>query len=164
MNSDQIQAILEHFVAVPMRFLGVFPQDQFPELKQNTCFVINNKPSSHSGEQWLAFFIKSNVVEFFDSYANPPASYGFNVNAICVMRSPIQAYDSDTCGDHCIFYLVYRSRGWERDRIRSIYSESLGRNDLLIRSNTIKLARKLVSLSPCIPCNICQGCCVRCRQ
>ena len=159
MKSTELQVVLESWVKMPTQFLGVFPKDMIPPFRPNTCFVANIDPACMPGQHWIAFFVDADRdVEYFDSYGEPPSLYGFILNAARVLSYPVQALDSDTCGEHCIFYLIMRSRDFDLAQIRSRYQPTkLGDNDIMVRRFTIKLLRHLITLNPRRAC-LCNQC------
>lgn len=78
--------------------------------------VVNLDPSYAPGSHWVAMYFNKNRCDYFDSYGRMPNqilfdyittnSGNFNYNNKC-----IQAPLTSTCGQHCIFFLVWRSRG-----------------------------------------------------
>jgi hypothetical protein len=59
-------------------FKAVFARNELPSKVTNpSAYVINIKKNDHPGEHWIAFFYdeKGNV-DFFDSFARGPSSYG----------------------------------------------------------------------------------------
>ena len=102
------------------RFLGVFPRDRIPihDLTHFPCAYVAN-PDTHSrpGRHWVAFYHESPThLEFFDSYGALPDLYGFPIP--CKFTNEfynsysIQALFSSVCGEHCIYYLYYRSQNF----------------------------------------------------
>ena len=158
MNSGNIQLVLENYVKQPTQFLGVFPKDRLPPFRPLTCFVANTDPECMPGQHWVAFLVDARRIEYFDSYGESPALYGFNVDASRVLSYPVQALDSDTCGDHCMHYLISRTRGCTLDHLRSRYHPTqLGANDVMIRRYIYKLLKRLktVPLRNACACNQC---------
>jgi len=99
-------------------FLGVFPRDRIPihDLTRFPCaYVANTDTHSRPGLHWVAFYHESPThFEFFDSYGASPDLYGFPLpikfTGIFYNSHSIQGLFSSVCGEHCIFYLYYRSR------------------------------------------------------
>jgi hypothetical protein len=98
-------------------FIGVYSRDELPEnFSYPTCFIINNKPKTHSGEHWLAFFYDSNkICYFFDSYANNPeyydlTSYIQNSSSSWYFNKKRIQGNSNYCGLYCMLFLTFISR------------------------------------------------------
>lgn len=111
-----------------IRYLGVFPSDFTPYhqlLSSNdrsliSFCIVNTDPASEPGQHWVAFFRsgKEAPLEFFDSYGEPPETYGFPLNSSNLnsnITSPIkfssrllQDYGSSVCGHYCILFLYIR--------------------------------------------------------
>jgi hypothetical protein len=76
--SNEIYDILvaDEFSKTP--FKAVLASNELPsKVTYPSAYVINNKKKNHPGEHWIAFFYdeKGNV-DFFDSFARGPSSYG----------------------------------------------------------------------------------------
>ena len=51
------------------RYLGTFPSDQFPRhIKNDQCFIMNNKSSRSKGEHFIAFYKYKNNTYAYDSF------------------------------------------------------------------------------------------------
>ena len=142
MNSAQIDYILRHDPCTAHMWRGVFPRDL---LKQQSTilpagYIANTAPSGHSGEHWVAFFFPADgdSAEFFDSYAFNVApdfkkflkAYGHK-NWIGLDRR-IQGGLTTVCGQHCIFFLTLRARGWTMKEIMKQFEEVTNWNDSLV--------------------------------
>lgn len=139
MNSAEIYRILSRDPVTSRYFVGVFPSDRIPEVKDTpAAMVINNEEHFKSGAHWLAVYINENeTCEFFDSFALPPAAYGENISAF-VNRYPVvkwnkipfQSLTSNVCGPYCIYYLFKRCKRW---CMKSIIKSLTGkRNDFRV--------------------------------
>ena len=128
MRSTELQRTLEAMLD-PSRvdFLGVFPRDLEPHkfVRYPSCYVLNTDPSNEPGEHWLALFVTGpNDYEFFDSFAQLPATYGIdNLNVVCVMNFRLQSWTATTCGHYCIYFLVHRSLGHSVRSISNSFSK-----------------------------------------
>ena len=98
-------------------YLGVFSADNIPldHLSNQTktvYFVLNSDPSSSPGTHWLACVKPpGSILEFFDSYGNPPSFYHFYFPSnltILHNHDPLQSVYSAVCGQYCIYFLYFR--------------------------------------------------------
>lgn len=123
-------------------FGGVFPCDHLPTdvKKVPASFIVNTDPSWKPGTHWLAIYIDENRnVEFFDSYGRPAQMYtsvfkfikhmapGFRANS-----RQLQGTLSSTCGQFCLYFLVWRNRGVSFSEIMNSFSMRLDSNDILV--------------------------------
>lgn len=51
--------------------LGVFPAYQITRPNTYKGLIVNNKPSEHEGEHWLAVYNDGKNIEIFDSFGEP---------------------------------------------------------------------------------------------
>lgn len=134
MDSAHIFSLLKNDHDVDdSNFLGVFASDMIPlsALSFPCCFVANTKPSSHSGEHWIAV-IKSSKNEgyYFDSYGMPPT----NFPEIAMVLEPcvewnynskqLQSLLTTVCGQYCVFFILHIARGLTPNQIVSFLDDS----------------------------------------
>ena len=124
MDSQSIDRVLTRHLGKHV-FKGVFPASQLPivggygssDLKYPFCFVANTDIAEKSGQHWVAFYFdKNGKARYFDSFGRKPyykdwlhyltgnskeGLWDYN-------RAEIQALDSVTCGQYCIYYLLKR--------------------------------------------------------
>ncbi len=124
-------------------FLGVYPRDLLPEMKQRPAsIIINTDPSYLPGRHWLAFYIDKNGVGFFfDSYGKSPAFYGLEhylkklTTTIVTNNQRLQGVNSSTCGLFSIYFILLKSRGFSMNQIVQIFSKKhFSFNDELIKN------------------------------
>ena len=99
-------------------FSGVFAVDTLPSVneigKEMTC-IVNSATSLSKGEHWLAVRVMSDIVEFFDSYGQPPWTYpqlyawllALKKRKINFLRQRIQGPKA-YCGAYCFYFLSER--------------------------------------------------------
>lgn len=139
MDNYQIEKILRSDSYTRKRFLGVFPSDKIPKKikKTPTCFIVNVDSSKKPGSHWVAFYVHSpNLLEFFDSYGNPPSMYPGPIEKYAayfdnVESNPLrlQSLTTKVCGQYCIYYLYSKCRGKNLKKILSVFGNSLMSND-----------------------------------
>lgn len=143
MNTFQIN---EFLICEPITrpfFLGVFAFDQkpLPPKMNKYCFCLNTEPHWSPGVHWLAIVVDNGVGTFFDSYGNAPFYY--NIVDLNIYASkwyynhvPVQSPLSNTCGLHCIFYLVSMCYGYN---LNTIIQDLYKPNDLMYNEAMILL-------------------------
>ena len=111
------------------KYVGCFAADEMGEIPVKGCFgfVINTEPRHISKGHWTAVFIdkdKDKAIEYFDPFADePPKQFGKGVKSLVkkldtdeylkykVNRIKVQDITSDTCGYHCMNFLLHRFSG-----------------------------------------------------
>jgi len=118
MDTNQILSIVRSDQAICQIYHGVFPIDKLPILHSlPAALVINLDDSTEPGSHWVAIYIETkSSCEYFDSYGREPEEklrtymnkYASKIkfNKKCIQQ-PLTA----TCGQFCIYYLIWRSRG-----------------------------------------------------
>lgn len=138
-----------------VHFIGVIPCDYLaktPLRKLPAMAIINTHPSGLPGEHWLAIYINEvGVGCFFDSFGNKPNDVRFpafiddflRLNCVVVQYSAkqVQDYSSDTCGQHCVFFLYHMAKGKCYDYILKLYSNDFVKNDKRVSTFVKKLKR-----------------------
>ena len=93
------------------RFNGVYSRDNLPNKIKDGAYVINLDEHSDIGTHWVALYVKSNDITYFDSLGVehiPKEIIKFisRKNVIAnIFR--IQAYDSIMCGYFCIGFINF---------------------------------------------------------
>ena len=92
-------------------FKGIFARDSPDHFHQTGCCIINLDDVIGNGTHWVASFIKSKIIYYFDSFSLPPPiefveyvrrlkmKYQFNTGY------PIQNISSVRCGYFCLYFL-----------------------------------------------------------
>lgn len=121
MNTSQLRCIISCDPVLRERVLGVFAADQLPTvLPYSPCgFIVNTDVSSQPGTHWLAFFVRDNIVECFDSYGQHLGVYNalFSpwmqrlARSVRVNRTRLQSDTSNVCGLYCVYFLRQRLLG-----------------------------------------------------
>jgi len=169
MNTVQLTAVMDK-VSCNTYFLGVLPCDYLPKVplrKLPAMVLINTHHSGLPGEHWLAIYINEDGVGcFFDSFGNKPDYHGFppiiknflKLNSSQVQHSAVQVQDfsSDTCGQHCVFFLYHMAKGFDYDYVLKLYCNDLIKNDKKVSAFVKKLKQA--------PCNENVFKCVQCVQ
>lgn len=141
MDSQQLRYVLINFINSPSAVCAI---DQLKLLPvQTTAIICNNQTSRQPGMHWVSFYkpTASNYIEFFDSFGMPIKFYGPEFSqfirdsgaGLRVSNLQYQSNVSDLCGAYCLYFLIYRSRGFSFDQIVEQFSvTNLINNDVLI--------------------------------
>ena len=144
---------------------------------QPFAFVFNNQPASEPGQHWLAIYGKAAPlgggslaaatqtsvggrgglhidIEFFDSYALPPAAYSLHSHFKSISQfsqHPLQSPSSALCGHYCLYFLFARSHGYSFTAIISQLAQQHPRTpDAHVYSSVCKyITARAASLAPC---------------
>lgn len=118
---------------------GVYPRDLLPlSVNSPSAIVVNTDPQSRPGTHWTAIYINEyRAADFFDSYGKPPnkESKDFiqrNSRTSRFSTASLQSLTSTVCGQYCVLFLFFRSRGVSMDRFLSIFTNSATLNDRLV--------------------------------
>ena len=101
--------ISEYYKNEP-KFHGVYSRDNLPKITKKGAYVINLDEHENTGTHWIALFVKTNEVIYFDSFGIEyiPKEIikfiGNNNKKIKANIFRIQAYDSIMCG-YCIEFV-----------------------------------------------------------
>lgn len=167
MNTIQLTAIMDK-ISCNTHFLGVLPCDYLPQTplrKLPSSVIFNTHVSRLPGEHWLAIHISEDGVGyFFDSFGNKYDYPSFpliisdflKLNSRVVQYSSVQVQDfsSDTCGQHCVFFLYHMARGRDYDYVLKLYSDDLIKNDKRVSAFVKKLKQSQCNenVFKCVQC------------
>ena len=147
MNSLQIQLALRHINASTV---GVFPADKIPIILERPCAIVaNTDDSKKPGAHWVAMYVDSEGRgTFFDSYGLPPMvpQHIDRLRRNCTVYEwniqQLQSINSIVCGEYCIDFLFYMSRGFELNMFCSLFSNDSRKNDSLSKKLFNKITKK----------------------
>ena len=134
--------ISEYYSNKP-KFNGVYLRDNLPKITKKGEYVINLDEYENAGTHWIALFIKTNEVIYFDSFGiehipkeinkfTRSKELGSAVGKANIFR--IQAYDSIMCGYFCIEFINYMLKGTTLLDYTNLFSP----NDLKKNNRVIK--------------------------
>ena len=138
MNTREIAFVLKNY---PMyTFKDVCARNRLPRRTNVPCtLVANTDPDDRKGQHWIAMYIdKDRRGEYYDPYGIPPFHSVFVnfLNKQCVVwtYNPIQVQhmNSLVCGQHCIYYLIQRSRGNSMQQITEMLQKDLYANTFFV--------------------------------
>lgn len=137
MNSSQIVSALKHV----RLFKGVYARDNLPKtFKKPAAFIINTDSQKEKGEHWIAIFVSSTNVEYFDPLGFPP----FDKHFLKFIRKyarkryfynckTLQNPESTTCGKYCVVFIKHRAcRGSFKSFIKK-FSKNTLHNDKIVK-------------------------------
>lgn len=153
MDTRELTEVMRSCPEIDKIFHGVMACDELPTStlrKFPALFIVNTHPRHMPGEHWLALCLNDeNTGEFFDSYGNPPdyelfprsIHYFLTKNCCKIKYNPVQVqnFTSVCCGQHCVFFLCHKAKGYSFNRIMSMYSKDLIRNDNTVVSFVKKM-------------------------
>lgn len=153
MNTIEIENYLSK---LSVQNVGVYAADQLPHrISPSTAMVVNTDPHNEDGTHWVAFYLDGEVesrgvIEFFDSYGQPPHLYfyqGFlrrNARRYLYNEHRLQSDNTQVCGHYCLVYLYLRIHyGLKiKDFVQLFDFSSTPHNDALIKRLFVKLYRK----------------------
>ena len=124
--------------------------------KYPIALIVNTDPERYEGRHWISFYMeKRGDCQYFDSYGLPIERYWnvqvpaeeFTLENCNIYQSSL----SDTCGNHCLFFLYNRAIDVPYSKFVSNYTWSAHRNDNLVR----RFVDRIPSLDSCAyyPCN-----------
>lgn len=164
MDSIQLARALPDAVSPHSRPLGIYPRNLIPTRPSTypSCFIANTDVSGRPGRHWIAFYFESPFhIEFFDSFGHTPSAYAFPLLCHAHNSLQLQSDFSLVCGQFCIFYLYYRSRGLSLKNIQSMLCPTQQvYNDIKVNCFSHKLF-DLPHLFNFAPCYCKQSCCSR---
>ena len=119
--------INEYYANEP-RFNGVYSRNNLPKIKKG-AYVINLNEYENTGKHWIALFVKTSEVIYFDSFGIEHIP-----KEIIASIFRIQAYDSIMCGYFSIEFINYMLKG----KILLDYTNLFSSNDLKKNDQIIK--------------------------
>lgn len=134
MLGENIQRVLTRDVFTKHMYKGVFSRDLIPRvLNSPYCIVINTDLSTGRGIHWVAVYGDEHSVEFFDSFGFPPEQYEIKIGCDLTNQKILQCTNSQTCGYYCLYYLLFRCRGYPMSQIISWFTNDCTYNDILVK-------------------------------
>ena len=139
---------ISEYYASKSRFNGVYSRDNLPKITKKGAYVINLDEYKNTGTHWIALFVKTNEVIYFDSFGikhipkeinkfvgneQSSSAKAHNKNIIAnIFR--IQAYGSIMCGYFCIKFINYMLKGKALLDYTNLFSpEDFKKNDQIIK-------------------------------
>lgn len=142
MNEIEIEQYMLNDKYISKYFRGVYSSDLIPtNLDKKGIYIINTDPSTLPGKHWVVLSKLSSytyTVDYFDSYGEKPINEvqtALNISNLCCRYSikRLQGSHSDVCGDYCVFYAYFVSRGYTMAQFLELFTSNTTNNDMLIR-------------------------------
>ena len=97
------------------RFNGVYSRNNLPDKIKDGAYVINLDEYSDIGTHWIALYVNTKTVTYFDSFGveHIPKEIKIFINNKNIIANVfrIQAYDSVMCGYFCIGFIDFMFKG-----------------------------------------------------
>lgn len=145
MNTRRLECMIECDPVLKRRVMGVYAMDRLPDARKRETpygLIANIDGHEKSGTHWIAMYFTEKDGEFFDSYGHPPGFFSTRFATYLSRNAPttahndkkIQSYYSDVCGEYCVMYLLYRSRGYSMKDMTDLFdSRHDDENDCFVR-------------------------------
>ena len=139
MDTVQIDRILKRHLK-SSSFLGVYARNRLPR-RTPTAFslVANTDPDNRNGQHWVAIFVnEKGIGEYYDPFGFPPFHKAFlnfmdkNCTQWTYNYVTVQHPSSIVCGQHCIFYLISRHRGYQMHEITRLLTKDMTANSAFV--------------------------------
>ena len=108
------------------RLNGVYSRDNLANKIKDRAYVINLDEHSDIGTHWIALYVRSNDISYFDSFGVehiPKKIKEFLKNkSIKTNIFRIQAYDSIMCGYFCIVFINFIFKGKTLTEFTNLFS------------------------------------------
>jgi hypothetical protein len=125
MNTLEIEDVLKNHLGTRFVCKGVYARNRLHrQLNVPSALAGNTEPDSLDGEHWIAMYIDANSRgEYYDPMGQPPyqAAYVAFLNKQCTSWTynavRVQEEGSTVSGQHCIYYLIHRCRGYSMTNI-----------------------------------------------
>ena len=129
---------ISEYNANESRFNGVYSRDNFSKITKKGAYVINLDEFKNTGTHWIALFVKTNEVIYFDSFGIEHIPKEINKfignKKIKANIFRIQAYDSIMCGYFCIEFINYMLKGKTLLDYTNLFSPNdFKKNDQIIK-------------------------------
>jgi hypothetical protein len=146
MNAGSIIALLRSDQFARETFLGIAWNDsEFKINKFPASIIFNTDTYKGPGIHWCAtYFIDEKNCEYFDPFGLPPfvqGTYDFskvlanNSQTVRFSGFPVQDLDASTCGHHCVYFILLRSRNIPLKKIlKDHYSKNIQFNDEKVKN------------------------------
>lgn len=143
LNTEQINHVLKNCVYTRMHFLGTFPSCVInnDSQKREYSWISNTSDCSDRGQHWCAWYVKDNVVTFFDSFGRSPLCKSLphdykdmvlNYKSFRYSKRQLQDFNSFTCGHFSIHFILTMSLGLDINSFLKEYSNDKNKNDVTV--------------------------------
>jgi hypothetical protein len=140
MEGSQLRQIIQGDHITNHKFVNVFAANELPNLPSQSLAIVNCCNKNLTGLHWLALYKEGDVLEFFDTYGLHPNMYNLmgklpQYNYLIYNHKRVQSLNSNVCGQYCLFFCYYKSRGFLTDDIMDRFGNDFVSNDNFVRDN-----------------------------
>jgi hypothetical protein len=146
MYTHELRAIISKDIRLNPQLLDVFAADELPyQIPVGSLAIANCCNREDPGQHWVAICQEtSNRLEMFDSYGFGPSIYNLEnklpvSNVVVYNTNQLQSIHSDVCGQYCLYYCYFKSRGYAMSDIVSIFSNDVISNDYYVYNSVYHL-------------------------
>ena len=124
------------------RFNGVYSRDNLPNKIKDVAYVINLDEYSDIATHWVALYVKTDDITYFDSFGvehiskgiikfvGRPSSSALLLKNVIANIFRIRAYDPIMCGYFCIGFINFMHKGKRLTEYTNLFSTNdFKRND-----------------------------------
>ena len=139
MNTEQLKCAISCDQNMKETIIGVYASNTIPTTLSSLPFglIVNTDPKHRTGRHWVAFFVEEkDTVECYDSHGSSPADYSIHLKLfmkrfkhVIVNGKPIQSNQTNVCGQHVLFVLMCRVRGYTMRDITDQFTLNFLSND-----------------------------------
>ena len=129
--------ISEYYANEP-RFNGVYSRNNIPKKIKKGVYVINLDEYENTGTHWIALFVKTNEVIYFDNFGiehiPKEIEHAIGNKKIKANIFRLQAYNSIMCGYYCTKFVNYILKGKTLLDYNNLFSPNdFKKNDQIIK-------------------------------
>ena len=102
---------MSEYYANEPRFNGAYSRNNLPKKNKKGAYVINLDEYENTGTHWVALFLKTNKIIYFDSFSieHIPKEIEHVIGNKEIKA--FKEYDSIMCGHYCIEFINYMLKG-----------------------------------------------------
>ena len=135
------------------RFNCVYSRDNLSDKIKDGAYVLNLDEYSDIGTRWIALYVNTNTVTYFDSFGveHIPKEINNFINNKNIIANifRIQAYDSVMCEYFCIGFIDFKFKGNSLTDFTNLFSpNNFQKNDDIILSYFVTNLKKCLSTTP----------------
>jgi hypothetical protein len=115
LNTDDLDKQARGDATLKKYYLGCFPADVKPQVRDKCCWIWNVDEQDKSGTHWVGVIKENDKIIFFDCYGKTPAFfkrkywvyYFQSLGCKMILNNPTQkqSHISRTCGVWCLVFL-----------------------------------------------------------
>lgn len=139
MDTREIQSFMGKIK--PQLESNVYAANRLPITVSEPSYIISNlDPDTKPGSHWIAIYLGyDGIGEYFDSYGRKPTTYHLNFIKRNSRRwffnsNRIQNDFTSVCGEYCLLYLYFKSKGKTMNDFVNCFSKNTLCNDLVLRN------------------------------